>query len=892
MTHMLNHAAFQSPQWPRGFRNRDSHVLEHVASPEMKGVLRLVLIALLAVVLSVFSSVSAAQEDSPIRGTVVDAKAASIPGAKVKLVQQSSGHETEVTTDEAGAFAFDNQPAGDYVLTVIAPGFKLAERKLAVGTSPVSPVEIRLEVLQVTEKVTVSADAVPVSPEQNVDRFHLDDNFLGGLPMLNGDPLAVVSMFTDPGVAGAMGPQLIVDGVPADSLDLPLSSIKNISVNQNPYSAEFGRPGKGRIEVKTKHRVHQYHGTVFTDFLNSAFDARNTFASSVPLHQRAISEAELEGPISKAVSFVVSARYDLNNETAVVDAQTLSGPLVQNIGSPERTTHLFGRLNLKLSTNHKLSLTYRFKDKLRKNQNIGAFNLPERATNYFDHGNEFNLFETATPSPALLNEFRLAYRERRQDTSSITLQPAILVPGAFQAGGAQVSLHQRDFLGDAEDIVTWSHGMHTLRFGGGARPRWVRAADASNFGGTFTFSCLFPTPTCPLAFSQNTPAQFTQNIGNPQVSFAQHEFYSFVQDEMRLRPKLSLMLGLRYEGQSNGNHFDHVAPRLAVAYAPGSARTVIRAGFGVFYDRQPEIMEQQALLYNGIQIQQIVIPNPSFPNPFPPGTTAASVPSSLVRISPGMTFPYLLQGNFTVERKLGNGENYFSVDLTNVRGVHLYRMRNINAPLPGTTVRPDLTILNVDQFESAGSSHSDSVTFAVRLHPRRNFSLYSQYILSRAMDDTNGVFFLPANNYDLRPEWGRSDYDRRHQFNLVGMYDLPSGFRIGAVARVTSGIPFNITTGLDDNGDTVLNDRPPGVTRNTGHGPGYANVDLRFGKMFPLKGREHDQKQFELAADAFNVLNHVNYKNFVGITTSPFFGRPDNSADPARRLQLSLKFVF
>jgi len=352
------------------------------------------------------------------------------------------------------------------------------------------------------------------------------------------------------------------------------------------------------------------------------------------------------------------------------------------------------------------------------------------------------------------------------------------------------------------------------------------------------------------------------------------------------------MLGLRYEGQSNGNRFDNMAPRLAIAYAPGSARTVIRAGFGIFYDRQPEVMEHQALLYNGIQIRQIVITNPSFPNPFPPGTTATSVPSSLVRISPDITFPYLLQGNLAVERRLGKGENYFSVDLTTVRGVHLYRRRNINAPLPGTTVRPDPSILNLDQFESAGLSRSNSVTFALRLHPRKNFSLYSQYILSRAMDDTSGVFSLPANNYDLRPEWGRSDYDRRNQFNLVGMYDLPWGFRVGTVARVASGIPFNITTGLDNNGDTVFNDRPPGVTRNTGHGPGYANVDLRFGKTFRLKGRDHNPKQFELAADAFNVLNHVNYKNFVGIITSPFFGLPNNSADPARRLQLSLRFVF
>jgi len=133
----------------------------------------------------------------------------------------------------------------------------------------------------------------------------------------------------------------------------------------------------------------------------------------------------------------------------------------------------------------------------------------------------------------------------------------------------------------------------------------------------------------PLCLLAKQSSAIRSNIGDPQVSFAQHEFYSFVQDEMRLRPKLSLVLGLRHEGQSNGNRFHNIAPRLAIAYAREARVLVIRAGFGIFYDRQPEVMEQQTLLYNGIQIQQIVIPNPSFPNPIPPGTTVTSAPPSL-----------------------------------------------------------------------------------------------------------------------------------------------------------------------------------------------------------------------------------------------------------------------
>src|SRR2546430_231054 len=744
----------------------------------------LVAFIFLLILMSPVASAGKSQETVAVTGTIQDAKAVSIPGAKVKLTPQSGGQETEVTTDETGAFSFDNQPAGDYTVTVIAPGFELAERKLTVGTSPVPPILIRMKLSQVTEKVDVSAEANPLSPEQNADRVHLDDRLLGGLPMLNGDPLSVASIFTDPSVAGAMGPRIVVDGVPADNLELPLSSIKDLLVNQNPYSPEFGRPGRGRIEVKTKHRIHQkFHGMVFTDFQNSAFDARNAFAAVTPLHQQDTSEAELEGPLARSVTFLISARHEVNNDAAIVDAQTLSGPVSENFGTPERNTHLFGRLNFRLNANHKLSVTYKYKNKFLERQNVGDLDLPERATNSFDHHNEFNIFETATPAPHLLNEFRAAFRQRRQETTSLTDQPAILVLGFFDGGGAQIALHRWDTYSDFEDIATVSRGIHTLRFGGGFSPKWVRAVHDSNFGCTFTFSCLEPStdPTSPCFssssyFSQNTAAQFTLNFDDPQISFKQHEFYSFLQDEMRLRQNLSLVLGLRYEGQSNGNSFKNVAPRLAFAYSPGSSHTVLRGGFGLFYDRQPDAIEQLARLFDGTRIRQVVIAHPSYPNPFPPGVTPSSIPPSSESIdvlSPDLTFPYLLQGSFAIERKLGKGETYLTADFTTVLGLHLYRTRNANAPLPGTpgsTISPNPGFANIDQFESTGSSRSNSATFTLRTRPNRNATVMLQYVFSHSFDDTPGLYFLPADNYDLRPEWGRSDDDRRHRMNLAAMY--------------------------------------------------------------------------------------------------------------------------
>jgi len=247
-----------------------------------------------------------------------------------------------------------------------------------------------------------------------------------------------------------------------------------------------------------------------------------------------------------------------------------------------------------------------------------------------------------------------------------------------------------------------------------------------------------------------------------------------------------------------------------------------------------------------------------------------------------------------------------TVDFTGLRGVKLYRMRNINTPLPGTDVPPDPGFTNIDQFESSGMSRSKSMTVTYQTTLGRRFDLTVQYVLSKSLDDTPGMlpssltsllFFpvtanalFPANTYDLRGEWGRSDFDRRNRVNVVEFYRLPWGFKTGAVVSLSSGIPFNITTGTDEDHDNIVNGRPPGVGRNTGRGPGYADVDLHLGKEFRVL-QIAETARMEFGVDAFNTLNHVNYKDYVGVVGSPLFGRA-NAAQSARQLQMSFRFKF
>jgi hypothetical protein len=282
-----------------------------------------------------------------------------------------------------------------------------------------------------------------------------------------------------------------------------------------------------------------------------------------------------------------------------------------------------------------------------------------------------------------------------------------------------------------------------------------------------------------------------------------------------------------------------------------------------------------------------------------------------------------------------------------LRGVKLYRMRDVNAPLPTTGARPNPSFLNVDQFETSGSSRSDSLSLGLRTTIADRLQLLLRYTWSHSIDDTSGPFSLPADSYDLRGERGPSDFDQRHRLNLAAVLNLPMNFTLGCIVSLHSSTSFNITTGFDDNHDTVFNDRPsmgnprapfqsvaidgsfvggtagvlydgaqalfsgklvpttansvhwlilpgPGnVGRNTGAGPGFADVDLRIAKKVILREKRKGtgSQDVEVRLDAFNLLNHVNYINYVGTLTSPYFGRA-NDAHVPRQIQLSVRVRF
>ena len=412
---------------------------------------------------------------------------------------------------------------------------------------------------------------------------------------------------------------------------------------------------------------------------------------------------------------------------------------------------------------------------------------------------------------------------------------------------------------------------------------------------------LFQGKINPLTNQLYTPAeiralgggatQFTIAGGNPEASISQVDFGAFVQDDWRVRPDLTLSLGLRYEAQTNIKTGLNFAPRLSFAWSPGAngqrqAKTVIRGGFGIFYDRISEDLSLQASRFNGTNQQQFLVTDPTVLDqaqftfdgvtnvPTVESLTAFARPQTTWRMSDDLQAPYTIQSSISLERQLP-GNWTFSATFINSRSLHLLRARNINAPLPGTFipgvpgsgVYPLGNTSNIYEYESSGRLNQNQLLLGIGNRLNRTFSIFARYSLGKAESDTDGAGSFPANQYDLTSEWGRSSFDIRHRFIVGGTINAPWGLRLSPLVMLTSGRPFNITTGRDTNGDSLFTERPafatdltkPGVIvtrfgafdpnpapgqelipRNYGEGPSFFNVNLGLSRTFGFGGKRED----------------------------------------------------
>jgi uncharacterized membrane protein YgcG len=784
-----------------------------------------------------------------LRGQVTDPSGAAIANANVVLMPAAApSAPIKAQTDGQGQYEFNGVPAGLYTLNVIAQGFALYENdNVVIAANQPLRLNLAMTIEVEQEKVQVS-DTTPtldVNPANNAGAIVLSGKELEALPDDPDELLTDLQALAGPS-PGPNGGQLYIDGFTAGQLP-PKSSIREIRINQNPFSAEYDKLGYGRIEVFTKPGTDKYHGQLLVSGNDSAFNSPNPFAgANQPGYDSTQFSGNIGGPINKKASFFFDAQRRNINDLSAVNALTLDPatfaevPLVEGVPNLRHRTNLNSRIDYQLGKNNTLTARYQYYRNTEDNQGIGTFNLPSQAYNSESTEHTLQISDTQIIGAKVVNETRFQYLRELNNQLAVNSQPTLNVLGSFGGGGnsqGEILDHQDHY--ELQNYTSVIHGNHTLKFG--ARLRGIRDANSSTsgFNGTFTFSSLLdtaaettcvPTPgekPCPVSYAHavansgntTTPiaTQLTYTVGNPPLVVTNFDAGLYFQDDWRVRPNLTLSYGLRFETQNGIQNHANWAPRLGLAWGIGGQsappKVVLRGGFGIFYDRFQEAQILEAQRLNGITQEQFVISNPQCPNLTDISScTGAVTPavSTIYQISPRLSAPYTLQSAISAERQLTKAAT-LSVTYLNSRGFDQLLTINANAPFPGTPCSPACVTPaggNLYQYVSEAVFRQNQLITNTNVRVGSKVQLFGYYVLNYANSDTSGVSSFPSNSHNISADYGRASFDTRQRLFFGGSFALPLNFRLSPFMIVSSGSPFNISATNDLNNDSIFNDRP------------------------------------------------------------------------------------
>jgi hypothetical protein len=731
----------------------------------------------------------------------------------------------------------------------------------------------------------------------------------------------------------------IIDGVSAndDAADLTGTYYSEEVINQfqvvtSGGIAEFGRASGGVVNILTRSGANDWRGSLYGFIRNQRLDARNPLAPTKDLLTQAQYGGTISGPIrrdrtffftnleqtrrnySTVLTIAPSAVNAINNRLRAVN---YPGEFISTGVVPASfdTTNIFGRIDHKLSDRNDLSARYSlYHINAVNSRNVGGLNAVSRGSGLNDTDQTVQVSNVTTLSSRTLNEVRVQYTNSRLDAPvNDTIGPAVGIAGIANFGTATFSPLGRDInLFEAVDNVSTQRGSHSLKAGANFLYNRVNILFPGALQGVYNFSSL-------NNFLAGNYVSYLQAFGVPEQEQSNPNFGVFVQDEWRVRPSFTINAGLRYDAQFLADPIqtdtDNISPRLGIVYAPGDRKTVVRASFGLYYDRIPLRATSNALQRDGskyivAQLSPTQPGAPVFPNVL--GVQPATLPTkpNITRIDPEIEASYSQQANLQVEREFA-GNTVVSLGYLHVTARHLILSRNVNVPrFPASAGipnlgRPDPNWGNISRFESSGNSSYDGLVVSLNQRATRWSSLRVSYTLSKTIDDAGNFFFSSVqDNFNIRDDRGLSDNDQRHRLVISGSLEVPDhkkpaglqrvlcGFQLGYIFTYASRLPFNVLLGSDRNFDNNNNDRPLGVGRNTGRGFDYASLDLRLSRRFRLTERV----ELQLLAEGFNVLNRSNFgvpnNTFgSGATPLPTFGQPTAAFDP-RQFQFGMKVNF
>ena len=821
---------------------------------------------------------------STLTGTVADPTGAVIPGAAVQ-VTSTSGRVYSAITDEIGHYTISAMEPGSYTITATAAGFAKASREnTVIAPNQKAIIDLKLTIEAQSQEVRVGAGEAAADAHSDPGAVKLQGS---ALSMLSTDPNQMLIQLQAMAGSDDDSPgSLYINGFSGGRMP-PRSSIREIRINNDPYSAQYDDYGFGRIEILTRPGTDTLHGDFLESGSESSLDARNPYSPSKPSFYSSSAQGSFSGPISKKMSYFFSGSLNKAENSSIVDAETLDAnnqqiSLSQAIANPVTSFSLSPRLDLQASANNTLSAQYEYDRNTQSNAGIGQLLLASQGYRTSTGIGTLQLSDTQSIGARFVNELRFQYIRTRTAQTPNDSSPTLIVQGAFTGGGNNLGRFTDNQ--DQYEIQNYSSldlGKHFLRFG--VKERLDRDANSStaNFNGEYIFSSLAAYQLTVQGLQAGlTPAQvraagggasqFNITTGAPAVSVLISDTGLYAEDSWKPRPNLSIAYGLRFETQNYiADHAD-LAPRFSISYGlHGSEKkpavTTLNAGFGIFYDRFPAADILTATRQNGILQQQYVLNSPdTFPGIPPFGELTGQTAATTFRISPTYQSPYSIRTSVGIDRRFGE-HLQLSGGFRTSRGVHLLLTRNINAPLPGTYniadptsgVRPLGGMQNVYEYDTQGLSRRSRVFMNGHYNLGDKLQVFGYYATIFNRTDTSGGF--PSNQYNIAADYGRASNDYRQRAYLGFFFEIFHGLSGGPFLDAHTGGPFNIVVGNDLNGDGQFNDRPafatdlsrPSVVRtrygnfdtlpiagqriipnNYGNGPGLIALNLNLGKSF------------------------------------------------------------
>ncbi len=848
-----------------------------------------------------------------LRGTVTDPSNAVIPGAMVSITTPDGHTVQSAVSDASGAYRTHPLAPGTYIIIVSANGFApSASKAVTLAAGQTRPFDVKLEIAVEKQQVVVNEDnpTVSVDPSSNANTLVIKGK---DLDALSDDPDELqneLNALAGP-AAGPNGGQIYIDGFTAGQLP-PKSAIREIRINQNPFSAQYDKLGYGRIEILTKPGTDKFHGQFFAQGNASQFNTGNPFTSNIPDYHSYQFNGTLNGPINRSASFFVSAERRNINDAAIVSAYRLVGelngdfangiytnpadyntaPFSDSLLTPRTRTNISPRVDWQLTERNTLSVRYQYYDNSNQNQGVGQFSLDSQAYNSTSSEHTVQISDTQVINDKVINETRFQFLRDFSNQTPFASTPQVQVSGNQTFGGnSEQIINDHSLHYELQNLTEMALKSHAINFGG--RLRVARDANTANssFNGVFTFGgqqCTASNPNCvstdPATAYANTirgqgtgqtwaqiqasgggPSQLNLTYGAPSTTVNLTDVGLYYQDDWKARQNLTISYGVRWESQSDIGDKNDWAPRFSFAYALGAknkpAKTVIRGGYGFFYDRFPsaEVLQatRQSEAANSPQ-REVVIQNPTcyLPNAITPadlvqcsGPGSTSSKTAVYQIQPNLHAAITEQAAIGLERQVTKAST-ISFTYLNSLGRHQFITRNANAPYSPVY---DPTGPNIYQYYSEAEFQQNQIitNFNARFTP--NLSIFGFYTLSWANSDTGGINSNPSNSENLKADYGRASFDTRSQMFLMASWSTRWGLRFNPFIVLASGKPFNVTVGQDLNGDSFFNDRPayaqpgdtdvvdtsygafnvnpavnePRVPINLGHGPNLFTFNLR-----------------------------------------------------------------